>query len=201
MRIQNGILHLEDNDTSRDLKNILLDRNNQWVEKKKSTPQYNGSLRTIVLSCIDSRVQVENIFNAKPGELLVLKNAGNYSEFIIRSILIGALELNAKFIVILGHENCGMAIRGTPKIEKIKKELGEEFLNKIEERVKKNPMEWFGFFDQGGWIRNVYHQKEVLEKLLKDMLPPHKIPDVIPALYDVETGAVTFLSDKETNIN
>ena len=70
---------------------------------------------TAVVGCADSRVPLETVFDALPGDLFVLRNAGNTCTHAEGSIL-GSLEfctgaLNTQLIFVLGHTNCG-AIKG-----------------------------------------------------------------------------------------
>jgi carbonic anhydrase len=61
-----------------------------------------------ILSCSDSRVPPELVFDQNVGDLFVFRNAGN---FVVDSVL-GTLEygysaLGVKLIVVMGHEQCG----------------------------------------------------------------------------------------------
>ncbi len=146
----NNSIEILDEEISKDkFKESLLNRNKEWIKKKNGSSSINGSLRAVVLGCIDSRVPIEKIFQAKPGELLVLKNAGNIiTSDILRSILVAIYELNAKFIVIMGHTECGMAILDNEKeIIHLKKKLGENLLKTLEKIGNKDPLDWFGFFN------------------------------------------------------
>ena len=62
----------------------------------------------MVLSCADSRVPPEHIFNVGLGDLFVIRTAG---AVIDRSILAtaeyGATELQVPLLVVMGHESCG----------------------------------------------------------------------------------------------
>jgi carbonic anhydrase len=61
-----------------------------------------------VLSCADSRVPVELIFDQTIGHVFVNRIAGNIATTeIIASIEYGAAVLGIKLIVVLGHRNCG----------------------------------------------------------------------------------------------
>jgi carbonic anhydrase len=67
----------------------------------------------IVLGCSDSRVPVELVFNQGPGDLFVIRVAGN----IVAPSLIGSVEFAAdrfgtRLVVVLGHSSCG-AIQAT----------------------------------------------------------------------------------------
>ena len=73
---------------------------------------------TAVVGCSDSRVPLETIFDALPGDLFVLRNAGNTCTHAEGSVL-GSLEfctgaLNTRLIFVLGHTACG-AIKGATK--------------------------------------------------------------------------------------
>ncbi|MEP3276663.1 MAG: carbonic anhydrase [Stappiaceae bacterium] len=61
-----------------------------------------------IVSCADSRVAPELIFDQGPGELFVVRLAGNFiSEYGLASLEYGAAVLGIKMIVVLGHSSCG----------------------------------------------------------------------------------------------
>jgi len=62
----------------------------------------------VVLGCSDSRVPVETVFDQEPGNLFVVRVAGNF----LNADGLGSIEfavdlLKSKVVVVLGHENCG----------------------------------------------------------------------------------------------
>ncbi|MGE3171905.1 MAG: carbonic anhydrase [Planctomycetota bacterium] len=62
----------------------------------------------IVLSCADSRVPPEHVFNAGLGELFVIRVAGNVVDpEALASIEYAAEHLGTQLLVVLGHERCG----------------------------------------------------------------------------------------------
>tara|TARA_B110000881_G_C18560583_1_gene509569 strand:- start:934 stop:1497 length:564 start_codon:yes stop_codon:yes gene_type:complete len=62
----------------------------------------------IILSCADSRVVPEMIFDCNIGELFVVRVAGNIANSSsIASIEYAVAHLNCKMILVLGHESCG----------------------------------------------------------------------------------------------
>jgi len=66
---------------------------------------------SIVLGCADSRAPIEILFDVRPGDLFVLRNAGNTCASA-KGSLIGSAEyaigpLNCKFLVVTGHTKCG----------------------------------------------------------------------------------------------
>jgi len=73
----------------------------------------NGQFpKAIILSCIDSRVPVEDVFDKGIGDLFVARVAGN----IVNEDILGSMEFSckvsgAKLVLVIGHEYCG-AIKG-----------------------------------------------------------------------------------------
>lgn len=62
----------------------------------------------IILSCADSRVAPEQIFDADLGELFVIRVAGNVANTSsIASIEYAVAHLKTELIIVLGHESCG----------------------------------------------------------------------------------------------
>src|SRR5712671_2482146 len=71
---------------------------------------------TMVVGCCDSRVSPEAIFNARPGELFVVRNVANlvppYSpdggqHGVSAALEFGVAALKVRHIVVLGHAQCG----------------------------------------------------------------------------------------------
>jgi carbonic anhydrase len=83
----------------------LVIRNTSERIRKASLGQYPGA---VILSCLDSRVPVEDVFHCGIGDLFVARVAGNISnEDILGSLEYGCKVSGAKLIVVLGHEYCG----------------------------------------------------------------------------------------------
>jgi carbonic anhydrase len=62
----------------------------------------------VVLGCSDSRVPIETIFDQPPGNLFVVRVAGNFlNDDNLGSIEFAVAILKAKLILVLGHTNCG----------------------------------------------------------------------------------------------
>ena len=62
----------------------------------------------MVLSCADSRVPPEYIFNAGLGELFVVRTAGSVVDrSILATVEYGAQHLHIPLLVVMGHESCG----------------------------------------------------------------------------------------------
>ncbi|CAK9035501.1 Carbonic anhydrase 2 (Beta-CA 2) (Carbonate dehydratase 2) (mtCA 2), partial [Durusdinium trenchii] len=84
-------------------------------DMRKALVKYNQAPHSAILGCADSRVPVDTVFDAMPGELFVLRNAGNTCTHAEGS-MVGSLEfctgkLGTRLILVLGHTQCG-AIAG-----------------------------------------------------------------------------------------
>jgi carbonic anhydrase len=85
----------------------LTNNSDGLVERRLALTGHQAPFVTI-LSCSDSRVPLELVFDQNVGDLFVFRNAGN---FVVDSVL-GTLEygyasLGVKLIVVMGHEQCG----------------------------------------------------------------------------------------------
>jgi carbonic anhydrase len=77
---------------------------------------YGQSPEVMVLSCCDSRVDPETIFNAMPGELFVVRNVANLVppyetgglyHGVSTAIEFAVLNLRVKHLIVMGHSSCG----------------------------------------------------------------------------------------------
>ena len=85
---------------------------------------------TIILSCSDSRVPPEVIFDQRLGEIFVIRTAGQSLDFAaIASIEYAVSHLGTNLIVIMGHESCGAV---TAALQTLKGgDAGSPWLNKL----------------------------------------------------------------------
>jgi carbonic anhydrase len=80
-----------------------------------------------VLSCADSRVPVELVFDQSIGQLFVTRVAGNViTPEIIGSLEYGAAVLGTKVILIMGHSNCG-AVKATIQSKEVPGQISALF--------------------------------------------------------------------------
>jgi carbonic anhydrase len=62
-----------------------------------------------VLTCMDSRIVLEDIFGLRPGDVNVVRNAGAVAtDDAIRSLILSRHVLAANEIVVIGHTGCGL---------------------------------------------------------------------------------------------
>lgn len=96
----------------------LIDGNERFASEKSIHPNLGGELRSAlvgeqkpyatILSCSDSRVPVEIIFDAGIGDLFVIRSAGHVlSKETLGSIEYSVKNLGVKLIMVMGHGNCG----------------------------------------------------------------------------------------------
>ncbi|OBX22745.1 carbonic anhydrase [Gelidibacter algens] len=84
-------------------------RNHGEQIRKTALAQYP---KAIVLSCVDSRVPVEDLFDQGIGDVFVGRVAGNFvNEDLLGSMEFATKVAGAKLVVILGHKYCG-AVKG-----------------------------------------------------------------------------------------
>lgn len=147
----------------------------------------------VVISCSDSRVGPEIIFDQTLGDIFVVRTAGN----VVAGIELGSVEyavehLGASLIMVLGHTRCGAvaaAVSGgeahghlpsildliKPAVEKTKNEPGDPVENVMRENV-----------------RQTVTQLKNDSPVLTDALKGGKLR-IVGARYDLDTGRVELL--------
>ena len=79
---------------------------------------YGQFPKAMVLSCIDSRVVVERVFDQVIGDLFVARVAGNFANTdIVASMEYACYVAGSKLIVVMGHEECGAVKAACDKVE------------------------------------------------------------------------------------
>jgi carbonic anhydrase len=155
--------------------------------------------KAIILSCIDSRVPVEDVFDKGIGDLFVARVAGN----VINEDILGSMEFSckisgAKLVLVIGHEFCG-AIKGA--IDNVQMGNLTALLKKITpavqacghyyngEKTSKNP-EFVDLVIQQNvkiTVENIRKQSEILRAMEQN----GEIK-IIGAYYDMDYGIVSF---------
>jgi len=153
---------------------------------------------SLILTCIDSRVPPEIIFDQGIGNLFVARIAGNIED----DNILGSMEFATKIkhtrlIVVLGHNHCG-AVQGA--IDNV----GLEHLTQLTSQIKPsiNPHKTYPLSDNTIddtsrknvvlTIENIIRKSATLEHQLKN-----KEIKIIGAYYDITNGKVTFLENNE----
>ncbi|MFX1553898.1 MAG: carbonic anhydrase [Promethearchaeota archaeon] len=153
---------------------------------EKKIPKYP----ILFLTCMDPRLDVHQIFQLNPGDVFILRNAGNtFTLDMMRSILITILKYKIKFIIILGHSDCGMT---KINLKELREKLPNEFLNNLSTKYPELILELKNFFKPfDNEIRNIINQINNLQKI-KVFFPDIEITGM---LYDTQTGWIFKLKD------
>jgi carbonic anhydrase len=115
------------------MNNDLTLRDHSALIRDASQGQYP---KAVILSCVDSRIPVEDVFNKGIGDIFVGRVAGNFvNEDLLGSMEFGCKISGAKLILVLGHESCG-AIKSA--IDDVKLGNITAMLSKIKPAVKKS---------------------------------------------------------------
>lgn len=149
---------------------------------------------TVIITCSDSRVIPEYIFDKELGELFVIRIAGNViTSEVLASVEFACLVLNSSLIVVLGHQNCGAVESklSAPDPSTLTKNL-QTLLTKIKLINDEESLD-------ANIENNAYFQKEMV---LKESPAIAKLVEeqnvlVIPAIYQLETREVKFLETPE----
>ena len=150
--------------------------------------------KVAVLSCADSRVPPELVFDQGLGELFVVRSAGEIAD----PVAIGSLEyavehLGSSMIVVMGHQSCGAVTAACSGGPSESKNL-DAVLNPIAISCTKSDPKTPEHIDVA--IRDHVHTvaKELLSrsKILKTAVEEGKLT-IVEAYYSLETGEVTKL--------
>lgn len=153
-----------------------------------------------ILSCIDSRVSSELIFDQGIGDIFSVRIAGNF----VNSDILGSMEFacklaGTKVIVVLGHTSCG-AVKGacddaklgnlTGMLEKIKpavNAVSEPQDSSLRNSSNKEFVDNVSAMNVELAINNIINESSVLAEMQSN-----GDIQIVGGMYDIDTGAVTF---------
>ena len=156
--------------------------------------------KAMVLSCVDSRIPVEDVFDRGIGDMFVARVAGNFENTdILGSMEFATKVSGAKLILVLGHTDCGAvkaAIDGAelgnitamlkniqPAIDEFsdydgeKNSANKEFVRMVTEKNIRLTMD------------DIRQRSEIMSALEQEGQLK-----IVGALYDMHTGNVDFLN-------
>lgn len=189
--------------SSRNALKMLVDGNQRYVNSTtvchedwsaKRLAQVQGQKPfAVIVTCSDSRVPPEIVFDQALGDLFVIRVAGNVvDDFAIGSIEYGVTVLGADTVLVLGHSNCG-AVDGALKGLKFDNHI-QEVLNAIQPAVD-NVKGATGDVLEKAIKANVTHVEEMLRSskpVLAKLIEQEKLK-ILGAYYDLSSGKVEFL--------
>ena len=171
---------------------MLKDGNRKYLQAKREIGDISQAIRedtcrngqhpyALIITCSDARVIPEAIFQAGIGDLFIIRVAGNVS------IEYAALHLGVNLIVVMGHTHCGAvdaAINHAPEgyirfiTEEIRAAIGDET-----DPYKASCL-------------NVRRSIDLIESSIVIQLDEEEEGlRVIGAMYDIETGEVSFMDE------
>jgi len=176
--------------------NVTQRHHTEEIRKVATGGQYP---KAMVLSCVDSRIPVEDVFDQGIGDIFVGRVAGNF----VNTDLLGSMEFackvaGAKLILVMGHQHCG-AVKGaidnvhlgniTSMLTNIKPavELSHSFKG---EKSSKN--EAFVKLVAQNNVQHTIAQIRAKSEILRTMESEGKIK-IIGAFYTLRTGELQFL--------
>lgn len=181
----------------------LMEGNERFVQDQLNHPRHtlrreatssSQSPCAVILTCSDSRVPPEIIFDQGVGDLFVVRDAGNVVGPIeLDSIEFAAIYLKASLILVLGHENCSAVkavLEGNTKYieaiaDLIKPAIHESALkngDQLERAIKSNVRHTVSFLERNSTLR-----KMIDEGKLK----------ICGGYYDLKTGRVSLIDHKK----
>ncbi len=192
-----------------DVLKMLQDGNSRFVSGDVTHRDHRAQVRAavsgqwpkaVVLSCVDSRIPVEDVFDCGIGDLFVARVAGNFVNVdILGSMEFACAASGARVVFVLGHEHCG-AIKGaidkvelgnltallrtiSPAVDEVKGDHGERtsknapFVHRVaEENVRRT-------------LRRIREESPVL----RDLEAQGRIR-IAGGMYDMDTGLVEPIS-------
>jgi carbonic anhydrase len=166
-------------------------------EKRKTLKEKGQKPFAIILTCSDSRVPPELIFDQGLGDLFVARVAGN----VIDSVVMGSIEyavehLKVPLIMVLGHEKCG-AVKATVEGGEVPGSI-PAICNRIASIVNKVKKSHPNEKEIAETVadENVIENVAILEtnKLLEHFINTGKLK-IVGAKYYLETGEVKFINE------
>jgi carbonic anhydrase len=189
------ILALKDGNR-RFVNNDLTERDHSALVRDAAKGQFP---KAVVLSCLDSRVPVEDVFDRGIGDIFVARVAGNFvNTDMLGSMEFGCKVAGAKLILVLGHESCG-AVKAA--IDNVRLGNITKMLDSIKPAVAKSqPFTGAKTSANDSFVElvaknNVLLAIENIRKkspILKEMEDQGEIK-IVGAYYHLRSGMVTFL--------
>lgn len=181
---------------------VLMAGNKRFVQRKRENPNQSFTRITEVargqkpfasiLSCADSRVPVEILFDRGFGDLFVVRDAGNIATpEETGSLEFGTLILGSKVLMVMGHENCG-AVKATIDGNAVPGQIGS-IIDAIKPALTN--LSQSGDKLENAVKANVLFQMERLKQspVISQLIEEGKLK-VVGGYYDLDTGEVSLVS-------
>ena len=197
----------QENLSPKDAHNILVEGNKRFFQNLKAQRNLQDQVFetskgqypfAVILSCIDSRVPAELVFDQGIGDVFSVRVAGNIkNEDILGSMEYACKVAGSKIVVVMGHTKCGAVTSACKHVE-----LGNitPLLNKIKPAVTLIEAKNGEMNDESIEEVSVENVKISIDRIreespiLAEMEKNGEI-EIVGAMYDVSSGIVDFLKD------
>ncbi|WP_324720092.1 carbonic anhydrase family protein [Salinimicrobium sp. HB62] len=197
----------QDNLTPDKVLNDLMAGNERFTGKNMHQRDYSSQIdqtsggqwpQAVVLSCIDSRVPVEIVFDQGVGDIFVARVAGNFENTdILGSMEYSCKVAGSKLVFVLGHEACGAVKAACDDVE-----LGNitHLLGNIKPAVKATETDGERSSKNDSFVADVVENnvkltmERIREKspILKEMEEKGEIK-IVGGVYSISTGKVSLI--------
>lgn len=156
----------------------------------------------IVVTCSDSRLAPEHVFDAGLGELYVVRVQGSaFSDGVLASIEFAALHTGAPLLLVLGHTSCdalaaaleqGQAPDATPHLRALRQRLEPAI-----ERARREPGSGRNLLAAATRANALRFVQQVRQQssLLRELEAKGRFA-MLPAVYDLGAGDIDWLKDE-----
>jgi carbonic anhydrase len=168
----------------------VLKGNRAWMERYVQPP-VNGSAKAVVLTCMDSRIPPLEMLGLPPGEVFIIRNAGNsITSDALRSLLICLTVMECRNVLVVGHSSCGMRSSGGLD-ERVADVVDLKALSDIVGQNVADARSLLGFYEphEQEWAMG---QAESLRVMLSRVVPGVPVK-VSSAFYHLEDGRLELL--------
>ncbi len=196
---------IQQNITPKSAYDILVEGNKRFAENLKAQRNLQEQVRetsqgqfpfAVILSCIDSRVPAELVFDQGIGDIFSVRVAGN----IVNEDILGSMEYackvaGSKIVVVMGHTKCGAVNAACNHVElgnitallgKIKPVVDE--FNADDNDMNDDEIEEVAHLNVEFSINRIRKESEILAEMEKE----GEIK-IVGAMYNVATGLVEFI--------
>jgi carbonic anhydrase len=187
---------------------LLVDGHKRFMEQKLAHPRQDFARLVetgadqfpfaAFLSCADSRLPLEVLFDQGIGDCFVVRLAGNIATpEAVGSLEFGTAVLGSKVLVVMGHEACG-AVNAVLRQQKLpaNSQIGSlvPFISPSVDKVKSKP----GNDLVNAIKKNVLDQVDALNKspILAGLIKDKKLK-IVGAYIDLDTSKIEFLDGTE----
>ena len=187
----------------------LMNGNQRYTQAKMESRDYESQRnetvsgqfpKAVILSCIDSRVPIETIFDQGIGDVFVARVAGNFENTdILGSLEYSCKAAGSKLVFILGHESCGAVKAAIDGVElgNITSMLGnilpavKKTADQIEGEVSSSNSEFVAKTVENNVAMTIERIREK-SPILKEMENNGEI-NIVGGVYHLSTGKVVLL--------